>query len=92
MVEGRPLGELVDLGNDHWGWDDAVMGRHWNWNNPGRNMGEWLEQRAHRAFPEALVRRLWPSWQKARETHGSQSKPTLEIAGRVSDAIWNACV
>lgn len=92
VVNGHALGELVDLGDDYWGWNDAVMGRHWNWNHRGVRMGEWLQQRAHRAFPEATVRRLWASWQQARKTHGPQTKPVLAIAGRVSDAIWNACV
>ena len=35
---------------------------------------------------------MWPEWEQARETHGSQTKPSLAIAGRISDAIWNACV
>lgn len=91
-LNGTPLGELVHLGCDQWGWDDAVMGHHWNWNLRGRAMGEWLEQRAHPRFPEALVRRLWPEWEQARKTHGPQTKPALAIAGRIADAIWNTCV
>jgi len=91
-LNGALLGELVHLGCDQWGWDDAVMGHHWNWNLRGRAMGEWLEQRAHPRFPEALVRRLWPEWEQARKTHGPQTKPALAIAGRIADAIWNTYV
>jgi len=62
LVGNLSIGVLHELGSDRWGFDDAILGRIYNWNNSPKEMRAFLVKRCRPNFPTSQVTRLFQAW------------------------------
>jgi hypothetical protein len=70
LVGNLPIGVLHELGSDKWGFDDAILGRIYNWNNGPKEMRAFLAKRCRPDFPTSQVARLFQTWQALWDAEG----------------------